>query len=253
VRAGEAAERRAEVYVGMNVQATILAMLNELWFCDPTTHIFYEVLEQKKVTDPRTVGIYRQRLDASNLKLRFAVQALREVTAVVKELEHGEFIYFDDANRLKAHFGLETFVVFLRAALDMAIGGYAVYFSGNTDIDSINDVFKKWPPSWISERNRVAWESIKAAYDRETFTWIHSLVGRDRGMSLRDLAVHKGIVSIDTVINDAGRGRFVITLDKETLAPANPWLEAVFRHVHQFILALRAQIRDAETSTAPEA
>lgn len=225
--------------------------MDDMWFSDPTTHIFYEVLDQKRRTDPRAVGVYRQRLDASNLKLRFAVQALREVTAVVRELEHGEFIYFDDANRLKAHFGLEAFVVFLRTALDTAVGGYAPYFSGKTDIDSINDVLKKWPPAWIPERNLIAWEGIKAAYDSETFTWIHSLVGRDKGMSLRDLAVHKGIVSIDTVIDYADRGRFVITLDKETVAPAGPWLEAAFHHVHQFIFALRDQIRDADAATTP--
>jgi hypothetical protein len=84
-----------------SLHATILGMLDDMWSSDPTTHIFCEVLDQKRLTDPRAVGVYRQRLDASNLKLRFAVQALREVTAVVGELEHGEFIYFDDANRLK--------------------------------------------------------------------------------------------------------------------------------------------------------
>jgi hypothetical protein len=109
---------------------------------------------------------------------------------------------------LKVHFGLEAFVVFLRAALDTAVGGYALYFSAKTDIDSINDVLKKWPPGWVPERSRVAWQGIKAAYDSETFTWIHSLTGRDKGMSLRDLAVHKGIVSIDTMIDEAHRGRF---------------------------------------------
>ena len=134
-------------------------MLDDMWFSDSTTHIFYEVLDQKRLTDPRAVGIYRQRLDASNLKLRFAAQALREVTAVVHELEHGEFIYFDDENRLKAHFGLEAFVVFLRAALDTAVSGYALYFSGKTGIDSVNDVLKKWPAAWVPERNLVAWGS----------------------------------------------------------------------------------------------
>lgn len=223
-----------------------------MWFSDPTTHIFYEVLDQKRLTDLRAVGVYRQRLDASNLKLRFAVQALREVATVVRELEHGEFIYFDDANRLKAHFGLEAFVVFLRASLDTAVGGYALYFSCKTNIDSINDVLKKWPAAWVPERNRVVWEGIKAAYDSEVFTWIHGLVGRDKGMSLRDLAVHRGIVSIDTVIDDANRGRFVITLDKETVAPAVPWLESVFHHVHQFIFALRDQMREADIATTPE-
>jgi hypothetical protein len=41
-------------------------MLDNLWFSDPTAHIFYEVLDPKKLTDPRAVGVYRQRLDASN-------------------------------------------------------------------------------------------------------------------------------------------------------------------------------------------
>jgi hypothetical protein len=71
-------------------------------------------------------------------------------------------------------------------------------------------------------------------------------------MSHRDFAVHKGIVSIDTMIDDADRGRFVITLDKETVAPACSWLEAAFHHVHQFIFALRDQIRDADAVTTAE-
>jgi hypothetical protein len=59
---------------------------------------------------------------------------------------------------------------------------------------------------------------------------------------------NKGIVSIDTVIDEAGRSQFVITLDKETVAPAGPGLKAAFRHVHQFIFALRDQIRDADAA-----
>ena len=229
------------------------AMLDDMWFSDPTTHIFHNVLDQERQTDPRVVGVYRERLDASNLKLRFAAQALRDVLAVVQELEHGEFIYFDDANRLKAHFGLSAFLVFLRAALDTALGGYGAYFAGRKDIDSINEVLKKWPPAWIPGANQPAWGEMVAAYNSETFTWIQSLVGRDKGMSLRDLVVHKGIVSIDTVIDDTDRGCFVIEVNKEEMVPARPWLESTFDRVWRFILTLRDQIREAETAAPSSA
>jgi hypothetical protein len=223
------------------------AMRDEMWFSDPSTNIFYDVLEQTRHTDKKLVGVYRARLEASDLKLRFAGRALDDVTAVIDELEHGEFLYFDDTNRLKAHFGLAAFLIFLRAALDTAVGGYGAYFSGKTDIDSINDVLKKWPPKWLPTANEAAWGDIKSAYDSADYTWVHALVGRDKGMSLRDLVVHKGTVSIDTIIDENDRGLFVVHVGREAQAPAKLWLTDIFDRAHRFILSLRDQIRAAES------
>jgi hypothetical protein len=221
---------------------------DELWFSDPTTHFFLEILGPRAIGDKRTYGVYRQRLNAANLKLRFAAHALQNIASIVRELEIGEFIYFDDASRLKVSFNLEAFVVFMRAALDATVSAYATYFTGKSSIDSVNDVIGKWPVDWVSPPYRAVWDGLKSEYDSETFNWVHALVGRDKGMSLRDLVVHKSILFVDTIIDDRDKGRFVLALDKETVGPLVPWVETIFDRTSQFVAALRDQIQDAEAS-----
>jgi len=221
-------------------------MLDDLWFSDPTTHIFHEINDPRGLQDRRVLGVYRQRLDAANLKVRFAAQALEDVEGIIRQLEHGEFIYFDDASRLKASFNLEAFVVFLRAAIDTTLCAYAAYFTGKTTFDSVNDVLSKWPVTWIPPERLGPWEELRAAYDSKSFTWIHALAGREQGMSWRDLAVHKTTLAIDTIIDEKDRGKFVIALDKETFGPAGPWLKNIFDEALRFVLVLMNQVRAAE-------
>lgn len=77
------------------------ALVTELYICDPVTHIFYDCRTINKQYDKRLLGIYGQRLDTCNVKIRFAAKSLLAVRKIVKDLKQGEFIYFDEENRLE--------------------------------------------------------------------------------------------------------------------------------------------------------
>jgi hypothetical protein len=144
-------------------------LLSELWFCDQSTHIFAAIREPRKTMDAKLLGIYRQRLDAANVKFRFAAWSLRQLHRLVADLEHGEFIYLDDGDRLRGSFFLEAFLVFMRAAVDTTISAYYAYFASKTDLDGLHDVLKqasKGPAEWMPERSRGFWaELVVAARD----------------------------------------------------------------------------------------
>jgi len=153
-------------------------LVSELAFSDPSTHFFTDCRFINKPYGKRVLGVYGQRLDACNWKIRFAAKAYLGVQAIVAELEHGEFIYFDDESRLEMGFYTESFLVFLRACLDLAISAYYAYFTGKTDLDSFNDFVKKLNTAeWLPESSREFWSVISEDYKTEEFyTWIQTLV-----------------------------------------------------------------------------
>ncbi len=230
-------------------------LTSELYFSDPKSHWFAECLLVKKPLERKVLGVYKQRLDASDSKIRFAAIAYLNIQKIVAELEHGEFIYFDDENRLKMHFNTESLIIFLRASLDLATSAYYTYFSQNTNIDSINDFLKKIGKGrknkaeieWLPSDSQDFWFDVYGDYSTEEyFTWIHLLVGRDKGMSLRDLIIHKQNVEVDTYIDDDDKGHFYIGLTKDSMGHVNPWLEHIFQSVQRLLDRIRDDIINAE-------
>jgi hypothetical protein len=96
-------------------------LISELSYCDPTTHIFFDCRMIKRPYDIKILSLYGQRLASCNMKFRFAAKSYIEVISILNDLEHGEFIYFDDESRLKVLFYGESLMIFLRASLDMAM------------------------------------------------------------------------------------------------------------------------------------
>lgn len=209
----------------------IETLTKELFYCDPLTHLFEKCRIINKEFSKKILGIYGQRLDACNMKVRFAARALVFIKQIVQELEHGEFIYFDDENRLKLSFYTESYLIFIRVSLDLIVSNYYIYLTGNTNLDSLNDFLKKLrkDESFLPDDSREFWKSILEDYSTEEYyTWIHTIVGREKGLSIRDLIVHKSIVDIDTYIDENDRGKFYIGLSKESFGHILPWLENIF-------------------------
>ena len=193
----------------------IETLTTDLFYCDPQTHLFVKCRKIGEKFDKKILGLYGLKLDSCNIKIRFAATALNNIKQIVKELEHGEFIYFDDENRLKLSFYTESFLIFIRTTLDLAVSSYYLYLTGDTTLHSINDFLKKIKKdnSFLPNDSKDFWNKILNDYEREDhYTWIHALVGRERGSSLRDIAVHKSRVEIETYIDEKDRGKFYIIL-----------------------------------------
>ena len=230
-------------------------LVSELSFSDPGTHWFAECRQVQKPLDNKVLGVYGQRLDACDSKIRFAAKAYLAIRKTVFELEHGEFIYFDDASKLDMSFHTESLLIFLRASLDLAISAYCAYFSTKTNIDSFNDFIKKVGKGqqaqaeavWLPTHSREFWSGVYEDHASEEFyTWIHALVGKDKGMSLRDLVIHKQSVIVDTYIDDNDRGRFFIGLTKDSMGQIMPWLEHIFNWVQTVMDRVKSDIVTAE-------
>jgi hypothetical protein len=87
-------------------------LVSELSFSDPSTHWFADCKRISKPLDNKVLGVYGQRLDACDSKIRFAAKAYLAIRRIVSELEHGEFVYFDDASRLEMSFYTESLLIF---------------------------------------------------------------------------------------------------------------------------------------------
>lgn len=232
-------------------------LVSELYFSDPNTHWFAECLQVKKPLDIKVLGVYKQRLDACDMKMRFSAKAFLAIQSVIKKLEHGEFIYFDDAGRLEVNFNVESMIIFLRAALDLAVSAYSAYFSSKTNIDSFNDFIKRIgkgqieKPEWLPVQSQAFWLGVYEDYESEEYyTWVCLLVGRDKGMSLRDLVIHKQNVTVDTYIDEDDKGRFYIGLSKDSMGHILPWLEHIFDSVQRTIERVKNDILNAEKQYA---
>jgi len=223
-------------------------LVSELSYCNPTTHIFHECRMIKKLYDIRTLGLYGQRLDSCNMKFRFAAKSYLEVISVLDELEHGDFIYFDDESRLKVSFYAESLMIFLRASLDMAISVYYIYFKGKTDLNSLNDFLKKVESFlvWIPAESKEYWTTLNTQYLSDGYEWVHALAGRDKGMSLRDIAVHKSVIEVDIGIDDNDRGYFYIKLSRGRYGHAKTWITLVYQKVENLLDLIKQDIITAE-------
>jgi hypothetical protein len=229
-----------------------LELVSELSYCDPTTHIFHECRLIHKPYELKILGAYGQRLDACNMKLRFAAESYIELKRLLDELEFGEFIYFDDASRLKATFYLENLLIFLRASLDLTMSAYYIYFTGETKLDSFNDFLKKLKNGidWLPNTSKEYWKGVYKDYTSENFTWIQALVGREKGMSLRDLVVHKSLIELDTLIDEKDKGRFYIKLTRDSIGCAKPWIDYLYWSVVDTIEIMKRNIVEAEQQKA---
>ncbi|MDM5283795.1 hypothetical protein [Peribacillus frigoritolerans] len=221
--------------------------VTELFFCNPKTNLFHEIGEVKKKLENREFGIYKQRIEACDLKIRFAALSYLEVKKIVDSLEIGEFIYFDDESRLKASFYLESFVVFSRTAIDLAVSAYSIYFGNNVSIDSINPFLKKLSKlTWIPKDSITYWENLNNLLAVDQLTWIHPLVGKEKGTALRDLVMHKGTVWIDTYIDNRDKGRFYVEVDKYSADHVLPFLDMVYNGVQELLFRVRDDVIKSE-------
>ena len=143
-------------------------ILSELFFCDSSSHYFAECLQVTKPLEAKVLGIYSQRLDACDMKIRFVAKSYLEVEKIIRELQHGEFIYFDDESRLSINFYTESFFIFLRATLDLSISAYHAYFNEKTSMDSFNDFIKQVgkiqekedQSTWIPAKSLSFWSNL---------------------------------------------------------------------------------------------
>lgn len=206
-------------------------LVSEWQFSDCSTHIFSGCRSLKNPLNERALGIYKQRADACNMKLRFAAKAYLEVNDLLKPLEHGELIWFDDEDRLNVAFYFESLLVNLRASLDTAVSAYYTYFTGNPSLDSAHQFLREVGRGldWVPAESHKYWQEVYKAYKSATdYTWIQALVGRDKGHALRDFVLHKGTAEIGTLIDANDRGKFYVQLAKGVDDYAIPWIANVY-------------------------
>ena len=85
-------------------------LLSENFHIQPENQFFFECNSIKKELSEKSFNIYKYKFEAADAKLRFATFAYEEIRRIADELEVGEFIYFDDYNRLRMSFYLEAFL-----------------------------------------------------------------------------------------------------------------------------------------------
>lgn len=180
------------------------------------------------------------------------MEQLLRVRGVLKDLQHGEFIYFDDASQLLAHSALEASLIFLRASIDLVAAAWWAYHSDTTTLDSFNDLLKKLSNNqvpWfdaLPEESRHYWSSLRSAHATEEFNWLSALVGRNGKQSLRDLAVHRTVLQLNVRIDENDRGVFALALDDQSEGPALPWLDSIFDSTRQLLERMHSDIASAE-------
>lgn len=224
-------------------------LLSENYHIQPENQYFFDCYSIKKELTDRSFNIYKYKLEAADTKLRFATFAYEEIKKITDELEVGEFIYFDDYNRLRMSFYLEAFLVFARAGLDLSISSYYTYFHDTTNLDSLNDFIKKIKKEhdWLPLFSKDKWLELVGDYDSENLTWIKALVGASSGVSLRDKVVHKGSILIDTIINESDKGCFVIHLNSKEISYLVPWLINTFGQISQYLITIKNDILMADS------
>jgi len=226
----------------MNDKTTIL---NENYYINPENQFFYDCSSiNKKLTD-QNLNIYKYKLLSADFKLRFTVLAYENLVKYIEGLEVGEFIYFSDQDRLSMSFYLESFLIFARTTFDLAISSYYIYFQNKSNLDSLNDFIKKIKndSSWLPQISSNLWNKLISDYDAKDFNWINTLVGASSGVSLRDKAVHKGLLQIDTYINDCDKGCFILHLNAKEVGYLYPWILNVKSSLFQYLFAIRNDIK----------
>lgn len=130
----------------------------------------------------------------------------------------------------------------------MAISAYHLYFLGSSNLDSFNDFLKKLSKGigTLPAKSKKFWNTVYEAFEADHFTWVHALVGKEKGLSLRDLVVHKGVAEVDTYIDDNDRGRFYIVVNRQNEGHVLPCLNEIFDWVQKIVDRIRRDILDAE-------
>lgn len=219
-------------------------LLYENYDIQPENQFFFECFSIKKALSPRSFKIFKYKLEAADSKLRFATFACEEIKKIAKELGIGEFIHFDDYNRLRISFYLESFLVFARASLDLSISAYYTYFHDHTKLTSLNDFIEKIKKEddWLPLLSKHHWYELIKDYDDESFNWVKALVGASSGVSLRDQVVHKGSNLIDTIINESHKGRFITHLNSKEISYLISWLMNTSEQLNQYLIAIKNDI-----------
>jgi hypothetical protein len=230
-------------------------LVDELWFSDPSTNLFRTIQNPRKSLDPRTRGIYADRLKSANQKVRYAADSLVRLLKIIDDLGSGEFIYFDDLCRLQAHAAMESFLIFARATLDLVSAAWWAYHTESTNLDSFHDLLKKlrqglaWAPLDLNGERTYAGQLVTAFAD-DSFTWLSAVVGQSKGLSLRDLAVHRSALTLNTAIDGDDRGRILVDLDKDAVGDADRWMVTIYEEALRFVYHVRADIEALEVVIA---
>jgi hypothetical protein len=74
------------------------------------------------------------------------------------------------------------------------------------------------------------------------------LAGSDKGMSLRDIAVHRSVIEIDTAIDDNDKGYFDIKLSRGRYRHAKTWITLVYQEAENLLDLIGQDIINAEQS-----
>jgi hypothetical protein len=228
------------------------ALLEELCYSDPATHLFADIRRVRKPLGSRTLGVYGARLDAANFKVRYAADALVRLLKILDGLGHGEFIYFDDESRLAAHAALESFLVFLRATLDLVTAAWWAYHTDQIGLDSFHDLLKKlkqgvaWAPLTNADGSPTLPGKIVDDFESDAITWLDAVVGKAKGMSLRDLAMHRSVLELNPMIDERDKGFIAITLSSDSIGEATAWTLHVYESASRFVLFVRSSIQADE-------
>lgn len=139
-------------------------------------HIFANIREPKITLDSELLKVYRQRLDASNAKFSCAAYAMLSLFDVVDKIERSESVdlnfELDSRDRLLITYHYESYLVFQRATLDMAIAAYWIYFAEKpNNVDGLHGFLKRLKKGlpWLPARSKDYWESIQNAHDSSNF------------------------------------------------------------------------------------
>jgi len=224
-------------------KTTTEKLISEDFDIQPENRLFSSCDTLLQLNDKRIQGRYTQRINGCDLKLRFAAYAYEQIKRYSLEIEHGEFIYLDDKTRLMLSYHFESLVIFLRAALDMGISAYSIYFSGNTSLDSFSEFIKKVKSKqpWITSREY--WEEMITRFENPTTHWTNWLIGKDSGVSVRDKSVHRGVIPINTYINDNYKGFITVDYDRHEMTYLLPICSELFYETHAVLQKIKCEIQ----------
>jgi len=213
-------------------------------FIQIENHYYYDCYSINKRLDKKASGLYYYRLESADTKLRYADFAFEQINKLALELERGEFIFFNDTDRLKMSYFLESFLIFSRATLDLSISAYYTYLNNIPNLDSLNKFIRKIKQdnSWLPKTNLDSWRKLISDYDDKAFNWLNTIVGSSNGVSLRDKAVHKGNLFIDTIIDDNDKGVFILHLNSEEIGYLMPIVFEVKLKVQEYMNIIKTDI-----------
>ena len=147
---------------------------------------------------------------------------------------------------------LENFFIYSRLSLDLIVSAWWNYRVERKNLDSLKDFLKKFENcKWYSEDTKESFVEINNSLSGDEWHWIQTLVGASKGQSLRDVAVHRKVVFLDTATSPVDeRAKIVLELDKDTVSPVTHILPEIFTGVVHAIQGIRLDILTEERSLA---